>query len=196
MTTITADPSMIDEHEQAAEAVTYGVLAEYDNVDGVVEAAKAVRDAGYKKFDVYAPFAIHGIEGAMGMKYTCLPWIVLACGLTGLSLGTFLATYTMGGINEWVGWNATPYLVESLQPYSFMIAGKPYGEIPQYVPPMFEMTILLSAFGAVFGMFGLNRLPLLYHPLYRLEKFPPGDRRPLLRGDRSQRSELRRDEDP
>lgn len=160
-----------DAPARETELVTYGVLAEYGDVDGVVEAAKACRDAGYTKFDVYAPFPIHGIEAAMGMKPTILPWIVLCCGLTGLTVGTLLTTYTMGGLNEWLGWTETPLANESLQPYAFMIAGKPFGELPQFIPPMYELTILLSAFGSVFGMFALNKLPMLYHPLYRINRF-------------------------
>ncbi len=188
MTTLTpSDAGLMgqtDAHDdaKAVEMVTHGVLAEYPDVDGVIEAAKACRDAGFKNFDIHAPFPIHGLEKAMGMKYTNLPWIVLACGLTGLATGTFLMTYTMGGLGQWLGFMSTEatangaeygptWMTESLKPYPFMISGKPMGELPQYIPPMFELTILFSAFGAVFGMFLMNRLPLLHHPLYRAENF-------------------------
>ncbi len=157
--------------QAAADVVTHGVLAEYDSVDAVIEAAKYCRDQGYKKFDIHAPFPIHGLEAAMGMRYTVLPFIVLCCGLTGLTIGTLMTTGLMGGLLEWFGMNYAPGLIESLQPYAYLISGKPLGEIPQYIPPMFELTILLSAFGAVFGMFLLNGLPLLYHPLYRVDRF-------------------------
>jgi len=45
-------------------------------------------------------------------------------------------------------------------------AGAP-GTLPSMVPILFELTILLSAFGAVLGMFALNRLPQHHHPCSR-----------------------------
>jgi hypothetical protein len=50
--------------------------------------------------------------------------------------------------------------------YPLVIAGKPYFALEPSIPIMFELTVLLSAFVAVFGMFGLNGLPKLYHPIF------------------------------
>lgn len=143
----------------------HALIAEYDNVDAVMHAARKVRDAGYQRFDVHTPFPIHGIDPAMGIKPTILPWIVLLCGITGGTTGIILTHYTMGVT---VDWN---WLLESLKGYQFPISGKPLWSTPAFIPVIFELTILFSAFGAVFGMYLLNKLPLLYNPLFKSERF-------------------------
>lgn len=143
----------------------YCVMGEFPDVDSVVRAARTFRDAGYQNWDVHAPFPIHGIDEAMGNRPTVLPWIVLAGGLTGCFTGLILTHYTMGVRPTWL------WLIESLKGYEYFIAGKPLFSTPAFIPPIFEMTILFSAFGAVFGMFLLNKLPLLYNPLFRSERF-------------------------
>jgi hypothetical protein len=40
-----------------------------------------------------------------------------------------------------------------------------------FVPVAFELTILFAAFGAVFGMFMLNGLPMPYHPVFNVPRF-------------------------
>ena len=131
----------------------YGVLAEFDSVDPFMEATRRVRDAGFVKWDTFSPFPVHGIEGAMGMKRTILPFIVLGGGLTGGSLG-LLMQWWMNAVD-----------------YKLIISGKPFWSIPANIPVIFELTVLLSAFGAVFGMLALNKLPELHHPLFRSERF-------------------------
>ncbi len=136
-----------------ADRVLFALVAEFDDVDSVTKAARAVRDAGYTRFDVYSPFPIHGIERAMGLKPTRLPWIVLASGLTGLSLALFFQWWTNGF------------------DYPFKISGKPLFGIPANIPITFEFTVLLSAFAAFFGMFLLNRLPEHHHALFEHPRF-------------------------
>lgn len=137
--------------EEAARVV--GVMGEFVDVDGVVSAARRVREAGYTRWDVHSPFPIHGIDHAMGIRPTILPWLVLAGGLTGLAIGVILPWYT------------------NVRDYPFMISGKPFFSLPAFIPVAFELTILLAALAAVFGMLGLNRLPRLYNPLFRSERF-------------------------
>lgn len=151
--------------DDAPAPVLHALIAEYDNVDAVMHAARAVRDAGYKRFDVHTPFPIHGIDPAMGIKPTILPWIVLCGGIFGGTTGIILTHYTMGVTPDFPG------LLESLKGYQFPISGKPFWSTPAYIPPIFELTILFSAFGAVFGMWLLNKLPMLYNPLFKSERF-------------------------
>jgi hypothetical protein len=44
-------------------------------------------------------------------------------------------------------------------------------EGPGFFPVMFELTVLFSAFTPFFGVFVLNRLPRLHHPLFDCEPF-------------------------
>ncbi|MFW5682045.1 MAG: DUF3341 domain-containing protein [Phycisphaeraceae bacterium] len=143
----------------------YGLMAEFDTVDGVMVAAEAVRDAGYRKFDVHSPFPIHGIDEAMGIKPTFLPWVTLVVGLTGTLAGAFLAIYTMGIYLD------IAELPEMLKGYEYLISGKPSVSLPAYIPVIFETTILAAAIATVFGMYLLNKLPMLYHPLLAKRAF-------------------------
>ncbi len=139
-----------------------GMLAEYETVDGLLDAATKVRNAGYTKWEAYSPCPIHGLDHAMGHKPTNLPWIVLSCGLTGLIGGIFLVWWT----------NATSFNVPyAVRGYEFIISGKPIFSFPANIPPIFEMVILLSAFGAFFGMLAMNMLPRFHHPVFTSKRF-------------------------
>lgn len=131
----------------------YGILAEFKNPKELVDAAEAVRESGYRDFDTYAPFPIHGMEKAMGLKESPLGWIVLAGGLAGFVGALALMIWVMG------------------YEYPMNISGKPYINLPVYVPITFELTVLLSAFAATFGMFALNKLPKLHNPLFNVDRF-------------------------
>lgn len=136
-----------------APRVLVGLLAEFEDVDGVVSAAKRVRDAGFQRWDVHSPFPIHGIDRAMGIRATVLPWLVLGGGVAGVSAGLLVAWYA----------NAFDY--------PLYVSGKPLMSLPAFIPVIFELGVLLAALTAVFGMLGLNRLPMLHNPLFRSERF-------------------------
>jgi hypothetical protein len=135
------------------EPVVAGVIAEFGDVDGVLAAAEKIRDAGYTQWDVHTPFPVHGMDHAMGIRPTILPWLVLIAGLTGMAAGLLLQWYA----NVWA--------------YPFFISGKPLISLPAWIPVTFELTILFSALTAVFGMLGLNGLPRLYNPLFNSVRF-------------------------
>src|SRR5512139_3490569 len=137
----------------AGDGELYGVLAEFDTPGELLEAARKVRDAGYTEFDCFSPFPVHGIDEAMGIKRTILPLLIFGGGFAGTIGGVFLQWW-MNAYN-WP-WN---------------IAGKPAWSIPANIPIAFETTILLSVFTAFFGMWILNKLPQVWHPFFRLERF-------------------------
>ncbi len=140
----------------------YALLAEFDNVDDLLAAAVGVRNRGYTRWDVHTPFPVHGMDDVMQAQRTRLPWIVFLMGLTGTLGGLFMVWWT----------NATSFAVpHALRGYQYVIAGKPIFSLPANIPVIFETTVLLAAFGATFGMFVLNRLPRLYNPLFKSERF-------------------------
>ena len=155
-----SQPDSIDVEDNRVSTV--GLLAEYETVDDVIAAAHRVREAGFTRWDVHSPFPIHGIDEVIGVKPTILPWLVLGGGITGMLGGLFLTIWTMATSFDWAG---------GLQGYPYLISGKPYNSLPAFIPPIFELTILLAAFGAVFGMILLNSLPMLYSPLFRHARF-------------------------
>lgn len=131
----------------------HGVMGEYDNVDTLMAACRRIRDAGYTKTDAYTPFPVHGIDTALGIKPTILPWIALIGGVTG--------TCTALAMQIWM--NAIDY------PY--IISGKPYISLPAFMPVAFELTILFAAFGTFFGMWALNGLPRFSNPVFTDPRF-------------------------
>lgn len=131
----------------------YGILAEFDTTTEVVEAAAKMRDAGYTKTDAFSPFPIHEMDEALGIKRTILPYLVFGGGITGLLTGLFLQLYV--------------HVID----YPINVGGRPYASIVSFVPPMYELTILLAGFAAVFGMLFLNGLPQPYHPVFNVPRF-------------------------
>ena len=152
-----------DKVKKVIEEKPYCIVGQYSSPKGIYHAAEKFRDAGFKKFEVYSPFPIHGMDDAMGIKPTKLPWLILLCGLTGLTAGIILSTWSSS--ETWLGGIAGGY--------KMIISGKPDGfeDIYEFIPVIFETTILLSAFGAVFGMIGLNGLPKLYNPIFKNDHF-------------------------
>ena len=147
-----------------AEPQLYGLLAEFETPAAIMAAAEKVRDAGYRWWDCHTPFFIHGLDDAMGVKRTILPFLVFGCGFTGAMIGFILQWYTNA-----VSFDA--WLLVPITGYDYLVSGKPAFSLAVYVIVMFELTVLLSAVGAVFLMLGLNKLPWLYHPCFKSERF-------------------------
>ena len=132
---------------------TYGVIAEFDTPADIMHAAEKVRDAGFRRWDVFTPYAVHGMDKAMGVRNSQVGWFSFLGGVTG---------YTTGMLMIW--WmNAVDYAIP--------IGGKPMFSPFGAFPPSYELTILFGAFGAIFGMFFMNRLPRLNHPLLKHRRF-------------------------
>ncbi len=75
----------------------YGYLAEFKSASALYKAAEKVRDAGFRKWDCYSPYPIHGLDGAMGIKRSILPWFVFFGGMTGTATAFTLAYTHAGG---------------------------------------------------------------------------------------------------
>ena len=131
----------------------FGILAEFATPADLYHACERVRDSGFTRWDAHTPFPVHGLAGAMGLRRSPLPWIVLGMGLTGAALGFAL--------QWWVHASA----------YPLVISGKPFFSWPAFIPITFELGVLFGALGAVFGMFGLNQLPMHHHPLFQSRVF-------------------------
>ena len=143
---------MADQDAQA-NAPLHGILAEYDTPTAVFKASRKVRDAGYTRWDTYTPYPIHGVEKAMGIRMTILPWFVIVFAILGMTTAVLL---------QW-GTNAVNY--------PWIVSGKPFWSWPANVPIIFELTVLFSAFATLAGMLALNNLPLPSHPLDLKERF-------------------------
>lgn len=146
----------------------FGLVAEFETVDQITRAARGVASAGYTRWDTHTPFAVHGLDHAMGVRYTILPWLVMGGGIAGCLTGIFLQWYTNAADPQ--GWSIIASLWTFLQSYNFPVSGKPDWSFPANIPVIFELTVLFSAIAAVFGMFVLNDLPLFHNPLFNSER--------------------------
>lgn len=131
----------------------WGLLAEFETPDELLHAARHARGEGYRRMDAYTPFPIHGLSDAMGFRPTKLPLLVLAGGIIGCvaALGTMWFSATIH--------------------YPINVAGKPFASWPMFIPITFEMTVLCASLAAVFGMLGMNGLPMPYHPVFNAPRF-------------------------
>ena len=140
-------------HAKPAAPPFYGLMAEFESAQALFDAAKKVGEAGYTKTDAFSPFPIHGLHEALGFKERMVAPVVLMGGISGA-----LAGY---GLQYWT----------SVMDWPMNIGGRPYHSWVSFIPVTFEVTILLSAFAAVFGMLALNGLPQPYHPVFNVERF-------------------------
>jgi len=131
----------------------YGLLAEFDNPTDLVVAARRAHDEGYRKMDGYSPFPVEGLAEAMGFERDRMPLVVLIGGLLGCA-GGYLMQWWMSAVS-----------------YPINSGGKPYNSWPAFLVVTFEVTILCAALSALFGMLGLNGLPMPYHPLFHSPRF-------------------------
>lgn len=132
---------------------TFGLVGYFDTPKEIYHACEQLRDGGYKHFDAHTPFPVHGLERAMGLGQSRLPWIVLVCALVGFTSAVLLQWWT------------------SAVDYPLNISGKPDFPYQAYVPVTFELTVLFSAFGCFFGVWALCRLPTYFHPVFQHPSF-------------------------
>src|SRR5437762_3590736 len=136
-----------------SDAKPYGMIAEFKTAAAVLHAAEKVRNSGFRKWDVFTPFPVHGMDRAMGLKNSKVGWFAFLGGVAGYTSGMLMIWY----MNDF--------------DYAIVIGGKPLFSPFAAFPPSYELTILLGAFGSLFGMLFLNRLPRLHHPLLKNKRF-------------------------
>jgi hypothetical protein len=133
--------------------VTYGVMAEFDSAQTLVDGARRVRAEGFTKFEAYSPVPVEELNDIIHMKRTILPKLSLAGGLAGMATGF--------GLQYWAA------AIE----YPMNVGGRPLASWPAFVIPSYELTILFSALATTVGMIALNGLPQPYHPVFNVPRF-------------------------
>lgn len=136
----------------------YGLMAEFDSPGALLRAAEKIRSGGYRKWDCFTPFPIHGIDKVMGYRNSLVGWVSLFMGAGAFASVVFLIWYC----------NAFDY--------PLIVGGKPMFSPPMTFVPAYIMMIMGAALGALLGMFGINQLPRLHHPLLGKKGFESASR--------------------
>jgi hypothetical protein len=131
----------------------YGLMAEFETADALVEAAKRTYAEGYRKVDAYSPFPIEPVWEALHANDRRVQLFVLLGGFVGACAGFGLCYWTQ------------------VIAYPLNIGGRPFNSWPSFIPVTFETTILFAAFTAVISMIALNGLPMPYHPVFNVPRF-------------------------
>lgn len=110
--------------------------------DDILGATNAAREMGYKIIDVYAPYAVHGLEHAMGLRHTRLPQLTLMLGLLG------------AGLKVWFEYWSTSI------DWPINVGGKPWDSLPAFFPVTFEVMVFFAGVGTVIAfLLGQRLLP-------------------------------------
>ena len=131
----------------------FGVMAEFDSAQEIVDAARKTAAEGFTKFEGYSPVPIEELNDIIHKKRTKLSALVLIGGLAGMATGFAL---------QW--W-------ASVIAFPMNVGGRPQASWPTFIVPSYELTILFSALTAAIGMIVLNGLPQPYHPVFNVERF-------------------------
>jgi hypothetical protein len=136
----------------------YGLMAEFEDANALVDAAKRTYAEGYRKTDAYSPFPIEAVWEALHANDRRVQLFVLCGGIFGALAGFGLCYWTQ------------------VIAYPMNVGGRPHNSWPSFIPVTFEVTILIASFTAVIAMFALNGLPMPYHPVFNVPRFAMASR--------------------
>jgi hypothetical protein len=132
----------------------YGLMAEFNDPEKLINAARAARESGYTDLQAYTPFPIEELGDYVTIRRrNWIPAIVLIGGIFGGSTG-FLMQYFAMAVS-----------------YPLNVGGRPLFSWPSFIPITFELTVLGAALFGAFGMLVLNGLPRPFHPVFTAPEF-------------------------
>lgn len=111
------------------------IVGTFDDEACLLKATRAAREGAFRIDDVYAPYAVHGLSDAMGLKASRLTWVCFLGGLVGAVLALWFQFWSSS-----VDWPIN-------------VGGKPFDSLPAFVPIAFEITILFAGLGVVAALF-------------------------------------------
>lgn len=130
----------------------FGLLAEFDRPERLVEAVRQARAAGFERLDAYSPFPIEGMGELLGVRDSRVAWLTAIGGVFGAAVGYGMQVFTN-------------------HDFPIDIGGRPLVAPPAFALITFELTVLFAVLFAIGGMLALNHLPRLNHPLFDVPEF-------------------------
>ncbi|MHC5108868.1 MAG: DUF3341 domain-containing protein [Planctomycetota bacterium] len=107
------------------------VLAVFNSEEEILAAASDARQRGLSIADAYTPYAVHGLDKAMDLRPSRLPWVCFALGLAGATFKVWFEFWT------------------SASAWPINVGGKPWNSLPAFVPVTFEVMVLFAALSTV-----------------------------------------------
>jgi hypothetical protein len=149
-TSVTTLPEPEIEYE---EPTLFGLMAEFEEHEVLLEAARRAYSEGYRRMDAYSPFPVEGLSEALGLEQSSIPLFTLAGGIIG-GLGAYFM--------EWIS---------MAKLYPINVGGRPMNSWPNFIPVTFELTVLIASVSAFVGVFVLCGLPQPHHPVFNVPEF-------------------------
>lgn len=135
------------------EPALFGLMAEFEEHEALLKAARQAYGEGYRRMDAYSPFPVEGLAEALGHEASPIPLFTLAGGIIG-GLGAYFM--------EWIA---------MAKLYPLNVGGRPMNSWPNFIPVTFELTVLIASASAFIGVFLMCRLPHPHHPVFNVPEF-------------------------
>ncbi len=134
------------------DASTYGMVAEFDDPTALVEAARRIKQEGYRHLEAYTPYPIEDLHEIIHVNNR-VPLICLIGGL-------------LGAATAW----SMEYYIAAID-YPINVGGRPLYSWPAFIPILFELTVLFAGCFCFFGTLALCGFPRPHFPLFSLPQF-------------------------
>jgi hypothetical protein len=132
---------------------SYGIMAEFQSPEALMEAVRAAKRAGYTKLDAYSPFPLADLARELGVRTSVIPWIATVAGLVGAAI-QYGSQYWMNVVD-----------------YPLNVGGRPLHSWPAFVPASLIVAILWAGAATLIGLLLILRLPRLHHPVFAFPGF-------------------------
>jgi len=130
----------------------YGLLAEFDSPETLVEAARRARAEGYSELDAFTPFPVEELNEVLHLQDSRVRALGLAGGIFGFAVALAMQSYTNFS-------------------YPIEVGGRPLYALSAFAVVAFELTVLFGALVPAIGMLALNGLPRLNYPVLAASRF-------------------------
>ncbi len=133
----------------------YAIGARFETPEALVQAVDHLRDQGVSLYECFTPYPVHGLAESMRLPKSVLSLLVLGGGISAVLIALSME------------------LIPSCLIYPLVVDGKPLNlsALPQYIPIIVALTIMIGAVTAVVGMILLGGMPRWNNPMFAWDLF-------------------------